>query len=213
MMRDVRIFTDMTPFNFPTATLCRAATLAFAIALGSSTAGRAIAADERHSQTGTRIRLYDAHVLASGCDTVRAAPLHRSSHRTRAASRPDARRFLTSRARKATRFYEGFRQRLQRLPVARLDPQTQADYELLQNAVGFAFYSLDQEQFYRWKPQLYPRTSARRCSQTSPSSTLRKTFARAISPRGSRRFPRSSLRQRESQRVERHFPARSSRIS
>ena len=53
-------------------------------------------------------------------------------------------------------FYEGFRQRLQRLPVARLDPQTQADYELLQNAIGFAFYSLDQEQFYRWKPQLYP---------------------------------------------------------
>ena len=53
-------------------------------------------------------------------------------------------------------FYERFRQRLQRLPVARLDPQTQADYELLQNAIGFAFYSLDQEQFYRWKPQLYP---------------------------------------------------------
>jgi hypothetical protein len=53
-------------------------------------------------------------------------------------------------------FYEGFRQRLQRLPVTRLDPQTQADYELLQNAIGFAFYSLDQEQFYRWKPQLYP---------------------------------------------------------
>jgi uncharacterized protein (DUF885 family) len=52
-------------------------------------------------------------------------------------------------------FYQGFRQRLQRLPVARLDPQTEADYELLQNAIGFAFYSLDQEQFYRWKPQLY----------------------------------------------------------
>jgi len=53
-------------------------------------------------------------------------------------------------------FYQGFRQRLQRLPVARLDPQTDADYELLQNAIGFALYSLDEEQFYRWKPQLYP---------------------------------------------------------
>ena len=53
-------------------------------------------------------------------------------------------------------FYQGFRQRLQRLPVARLDPQTEADYELLQNAIGFALYSLDEEQFYRWKPQLYP---------------------------------------------------------
>ncbi|HYN80526.1 MAG TPA: DUF885 domain-containing protein [Gemmatimonadaceae bacterium] len=53
-------------------------------------------------------------------------------------------------------FYQGFRQRLQRLPVARLDPQTEADYELLQNAIAFAFYSLDEEQFYRWKPQLYP---------------------------------------------------------
>ncbi len=46
-------------------------------------------------------------------------------------------------------FYQGFKQRLERLPASRLDPQTQADYELLQNAIGFAFYSLDQEQFYR----------------------------------------------------------------
>lgn len=53
-------------------------------------------------------------------------------------------------------FYQGFKERLERLPASRLDPQTQADYELLQNAIGFAFYSLDQEQFYRWKPQLYP---------------------------------------------------------
>lgn len=53
-------------------------------------------------------------------------------------------------------FHERSRQRLQRLPVARLDPQTQADYGLLQNAIGFAFYSLDQEQCYRWRPQLHP---------------------------------------------------------
>ena len=55
-------------------------------------------------------------------------------------------------------FYQVFRQRLEKLPVGRLDPQTQADYELLQNAIGFALYSIDQEQFYRWKPQMYPET-------------------------------------------------------
>ena len=61
------------------------------------------------------------------------------------------------RARQRT-FYEGFRKRLARLSVGRLDPQTQADYELLQNAIGFAFYSMDQEQFYKWKPQMYSET-------------------------------------------------------
>jgi hypothetical protein len=52
-------------------------------------------------------------------------------------------------------FYLAFRRRLQRLPARRLDPQMQADYDLLQNAVDFALYSIDQEQFYRWKPQMY----------------------------------------------------------
>ena len=52
-------------------------------------------------------------------------------------------------------FYLDFRRRLQRLPARRLDPQMQADYNLLQNAVAFALYSIDQEQFYRWKPQMY----------------------------------------------------------
>jgi len=61
------------------------------------------------------------------------------------------------RARQRT-FYEGFRKRLARLPVGGLDPQTQADYELLQNAVGAAMYSIDREQFYRWKPQMYSET-------------------------------------------------------
>jgi len=55
-------------------------------------------------------------------------------------------------------FYQGFKQRLGKLPVGRLDPQTQADYELLQNAIGFAFYSMDQEQFYKWKPSMYSET-------------------------------------------------------
>ncbi len=53
-------------------------------------------------------------------------------------------------------FYENFRRRLSRLTVDRLDPQTQADYDVLQNAIGFAFYSMDDEQFFKWKPQIYP---------------------------------------------------------
>ncbi|HVF39879.1 MAG TPA: DUF885 domain-containing protein [Gemmatimonadaceae bacterium] len=53
-------------------------------------------------------------------------------------------------------FYENFRTRLARLQLNRLDPQTQADYEVLQNAIGFAFYSMDEEQFFKWKPQIYP---------------------------------------------------------
>jgi uncharacterized protein (DUF885 family) len=38
----------------------------------------------------------------------------------------------------------------------RLDPQTQADYDLLSNAVAFARFSLDSERFYQRRPQLYP---------------------------------------------------------
>jgi hypothetical protein len=52
-------------------------------------------------------------------------------------------------------FYQGFRQRLEKLQLHGLDPQTEADYELLQNAIGFALYSIDEEQFYTWKPQMY----------------------------------------------------------
>ncbi len=53
-------------------------------------------------------------------------------------------------------FYENFRRRLTRLEATRLEPQTQADYEILRNAVGFAFYSMDEERFSRWRPQIYP---------------------------------------------------------
>lgn len=52
-------------------------------------------------------------------------------------------------------FYLDFKERLEKLPLKRLDLQTQADYDLLQNAIAFALYSIDQEQFYRWKPQMY----------------------------------------------------------
>lgn len=53
-------------------------------------------------------------------------------------------------------FYQSFRIRLNRLPRATMDPQTQADYEILKNAIDFAFYSMDREQFFKWKPQIYP---------------------------------------------------------
>ncbi len=38
----------------------------------------------------------------------------------------------------------------------RLDPQTQADYDLLSNAMKFASFNLDSERFYQRRPQLYP---------------------------------------------------------
>ena len=37
-----------------------------------------------------------------------------------------------------------------------LDAQTQADYDLLSNAMKFARFSLDSERFYQRRPQLYP---------------------------------------------------------
>ena len=37
-----------------------------------------------------------------------------------------------------------------------LDPQTQADYDLLSNGLAFARFSLDSERFYQRRPQLYP---------------------------------------------------------
>ncbi|MEW6730700.1 MAG: DUF885 domain-containing protein [Acidobacteriota bacterium] len=52
-------------------------------------------------------------------------------------------------------YYEGFRRRLHRIAKNRLDTQTQVDYELLENAVALALFSIDDEQFYRRKPQLY----------------------------------------------------------
>jgi uncharacterized protein (DUF885 family) len=53
-------------------------------------------------------------------------------------------------------FYTDFRRRLEKLPVSRMDPQTQADYGILQNAVSAAFFSMDRERFLEWKPQIYP---------------------------------------------------------
>jgi uncharacterized protein (DUF885 family) len=53
-------------------------------------------------------------------------------------------------------FYIDFRRRLEKLPVSKMDPQTRADYGILQNAVSAAFYSMERERFHEWKPQLYP---------------------------------------------------------
>jgi len=52
-------------------------------------------------------------------------------------------------------YYRDFSRRLDRIPADHLAPQTQVDVELLENAVGFASFGLDREQFYRWKPQMY----------------------------------------------------------
>ena len=110
-------------------------------------------------------------------------------------------------------FYQDFRRRLQRLPARGFDAQTQADYELLQNAIDFALYSIEQEQFYRWKPQMY--------SENLGSSTLRQHLARVRrqehtsarscrAPRESAAVPQSG--DRKSERLQRHFPAGSDRI-
>ena len=52
-------------------------------------------------------------------------------------------------------YYEGVRQRLAAIPRDRLDPQTAADYDLLQNAVSFSLFALNQERFFERRPQLY----------------------------------------------------------
>jgi hypothetical protein len=52
-------------------------------------------------------------------------------------------------------FYTEFQQRLKAANRASLDAQTQADYDLLANAVDYALFSLDDERFFERKPQLY----------------------------------------------------------
>lgn len=53
-------------------------------------------------------------------------------------------------------FYADFRRRLGRLQISSMDPQTQADHGILQNAVSAAFFAMDHERFHTWKPQIYP---------------------------------------------------------
>src|SRR2546426_1129598 len=55
-------------------------------------------------------------------------------------------------------FYRDFLRRLHQISRDRLDPQTQADYDLLQDAAEIGLFSLDEEEFTRSKPQLYAET-------------------------------------------------------
>jgi uncharacterized protein (DUF885 family) len=52
-------------------------------------------------------------------------------------------------------YYRGVDSQLTSIGRDRLDPQTQADYDLLYNGMKFAAFSLDSERFYQRKPQLY----------------------------------------------------------
>lgn len=52
-------------------------------------------------------------------------------------------------------FYRDFQTRLAALDRDRLDPQMQADYDLLSNAVAFALFGLDEERFPERRPQSY----------------------------------------------------------
>ena len=54
-----------------------------------------------------------------------------------------------------TAFYRDFKARLQALDRDKLDPQMQADYDLLMNAVEFGLFSLERERFPERRPQLY----------------------------------------------------------
>jgi hypothetical protein len=52
-------------------------------------------------------------------------------------------------------YYAAFRERLERAGRSNLDAQTKADYDLLRNGVDFGLFSLDEERFYEWRPQMY----------------------------------------------------------
>ena len=52
-------------------------------------------------------------------------------------------------------YFHGFETQLKQVDRAKLDAQTQADYDLLTAALGGALFSLERERFYERKPQLY----------------------------------------------------------
>jgi uncharacterized protein (DUF885 family) len=55
-------------------------------------------------------------------------------------------------------YYADVRKRLAAIPKRDLDPQTRVDYDLVDNAAAFALFSIDDEQFHRRKPQIYPES-------------------------------------------------------
>jgi len=76
-------------------------------------------------------------------------------------------------------YFRDVETRLAAMPRDRLDPQTQADYDLLSNAVKFASFSLDSERFYQRKPQLYPEVLGNALFANISSSTPTPRPARA----------------------------------
>ncbi|MFI5242149.1 MAG: DUF885 domain-containing protein [Gemmatimonadales bacterium] len=52
-------------------------------------------------------------------------------------------------------YFEKVQARLAAMNRSRLDPQTQADYDVVANAAGFALFTLTRERFHERKPQLY----------------------------------------------------------
>ncbi len=63
--------------------------------------------------------------------------------------------FSTAALERQRAFYTDVEARLGLIRRDRLDAQTQADYDLLQNIVAYARFGLDQERFYQRKPQVY----------------------------------------------------------
>ena len=55
-------------------------------------------------------------------------------------------------------FYADVRKRLAAIPKRDLDPQTRADYDLVDNMAAFALYAIDDEQLHKRKPQVYPES-------------------------------------------------------
>lgn len=53
-------------------------------------------------------------------------------------------------------YYADFRKRLAAIPKRDLDPQTRADYDLVDSVAAFSLYAIDDEQLYKRKPQIYP---------------------------------------------------------
>ena len=63
--------------------------------------------------------------------------------------------FSTASLARQRAYYTRVTTRLKATPRARLDAQTQADYDLLSDATAYALFALDRERFHTRRPQLY----------------------------------------------------------
>ena len=187
-------------------TFCRAALLA-SLSHSAPLGWRAIAAVERDSRLAREFVFTDATFSPAGATQYGLPPLHRSANGTHAAPRSDARRFSPAELARQRTFYEGFGN----------DAKTAGRPPRSANASGLraasernwiCFYSLDKEQFYRWKPQLYSRTWGRRSAAISLSVRSEERSS-ARSHRTRRKDSGVSCSgDEESQRVERYFSPR-----